>query len=100
MRGHAPVDDGDCLAVRAVAIGQDRVVHANVLETFYDGQRRAGQDGLDCAGRRDVFCGWCGGLYERGRGDKGLWIEVPDTSVFSEYPVKCYGVRTPTYGIN
>lgn len=45
----AAVDDGDGVAVQAVAVGQDGVVHVQVLEDLDAGERRAWHDALLCA---------------------------------------------------
>ena len=47
-----PVDYGNCFTVRPVAIRQNFVVDANILEAFYDRQRRTGNDRLDGTRRR------------------------------------------------
>lgn len=42
-----PVDDRDGSAVGSRAVGQEDVVHLAVLESLDDGERSAGEDGLD-----------------------------------------------------
>ena len=73
---NAPVDDSDGLAVRAVAVGKELVVNADVFEAFDDRERRAREDGLDVTRRRlVVHGGWgivAGGGRERGRERLGL----------------------------
>ena len=54
MRGGVPVDDGDGLSVRAVAVREELVVHADVLEALDDRERGAGENGLDVPRRRLV----------------------------------------------
>ena len=80
----APIDDGDGLAVRAVAVGKELVVNADVFEAFDDRERRAREDGLDVTRRRLVVHGrWgivAGGGRERGR--KRLGLEETDTMVW------------------
>jgi hypothetical protein len=75
--GDVPVDDGDGASVGAVAVWQERVVHADALEGFYDAQWCAWQDRLDGPWRRYVVLEWCGGLGQRGRGrEEGLGLEI------------------------
>ena len=79
VHGDVPVDDGDDAAVGAVAVREERVVHADALEGFYDTERRTGQDGLDGLWRWHVVFGWCGCVSERGRGcEEGLGLKVAD----------------------
>lgn len=77
--GDVPVDDGDSAAVGAVAVRQERIVHADALEGFYDAQRCTGQDRLDGPWRWRVVLEWCGRVGERGRRrEEGFGLEIPD----------------------
>jgi hypothetical protein len=75
----APVDDGDRAPVRAVPVGQNLVVHADVLEAFDDRERCARDDGLDGPGRRLLafqYARGCGGRYARR--EQGVRLEEAD----------------------
>ena len=77
--GDVPIDDGDNTAVGAVAVWEERVVHADALEGFYDAERRTGQDGLDGPWRWHVVFGWCSCVGEGGRGcEEGLGLKIAD----------------------
>lgn len=65
----AAVDDGDGVPEEAVSVRQDRVVDAEVLEDFDDGEGRAGEDG---------FLRWGGRV---GVQEADVLVEIEDVAV-------------------
>lgn len=73
---HSPINNSHSLPIRAIAIRQYLIIHPNIFQTFHDGERRAGEDGLDVAGGWRVGCGggsWGGYGGVGGGGGGGGW---------------------------
>ena len=74
-----PIDNGDSLAIRTIAVTQQGIVHAHKFEAFHDSERGAWDDGFDCSRRWCIVSavgGWC--RLGECAGGEGLRLDEAD----------------------